>query len=181
MHQHPDLFMRYFKWGVARMVLEAQPAPLLVPIFLDGLQRVMPEDRRRPRWLPRCGARVRVGIGTAVDTGVGPFAELRERWDAIRAGRGGGGVELGVLDPEGGLREDAEAVALRVEAARMVRDMVATLRKEMGYPEQDSVYELAETWKKDHDVRGRSLVDGGLVEDVHVRQEGKWRKKEHKP
>lgn len=35
-HQHPDKIMRYWKWGVARMILEAEPCPDVLAIWIDG-------------------------------------------------------------------------------------------------------------------------------------------------
>lgn len=82
MHQHAAADLRYFKWGVARLVLEADPAPDVVPMFVDGTQRVMPEDRGFPRFLPRPGQTVRVRFGDALDYEA-TFGDLRRRWEAL--------------------------------------------------------------------------------------------------
>jgi monolysocardiolipin acyltransferase len=66
MHIHPEgrtfqsssNIVRYFKWGIARMLLETQPEPpRLVPMFIQGFDHVMPEDRTWPRFLPRVGTK----------------------------------------------------------------------------------------------------------------------------
>ncbi|MCV5132377.1 hypothetical protein OFL98_27185, partial [Escherichia coli] len=44
-HQHPQVDLRYFKWGVARLILESEPAPDVVPMFIDGTEHVMKEER----------------------------------------------------------------------------------------------------------------------------------------
>ena len=66
-HQHPSLSMRYFRWGVSRLILESEPLPQIVPIFVDGTQRIMHESRKFPRFVPRVGRDVRVCFGGDVD------------------------------------------------------------------------------------------------------------------
>ncbi|KAM7193276.1 hypothetical protein V8F20_008471 [Naviculisporaceae sp. PSN 640] len=78
-HQHPDLDLRYFKWGVARLILESEPAPDVLPMFIDGTQRIMPEDRGFPRFLPRMGKNIRVAFGEVLDY-ESTFGDLRRRW-----------------------------------------------------------------------------------------------------
>lgn len=81
-HQHPERHMRYFKWGVARMILEAEPMPDLVPVFIDGTSDIMNENRTWPRALPRPGKHVRVAFGDSVDMEA-TFGDLRTRWKAL--------------------------------------------------------------------------------------------------
>lgn len=81
-HQHPDRQMRYFKWGVARLVLEAEPMPDLVPMFVDGTADVMDENRIWPRFVPRPGKKLRVAFGDKVDMEA-TFGDLRRRWKAL--------------------------------------------------------------------------------------------------
>ncbi|GAB1320259.1 Lyso-phosphatidylcholine acyltransferase [Madurella fahalii] len=102
-HQHASTDLRYFKWGVARLILESDPAPDVLPMFIDGTQRVMPEDRAFPRFLPRIGKKVRVGFGEVLDYEA-TFGDLRRRWEGLvrleqerissggTRGGGGGGV-----------------------------------------------------------------------------------------
>ncbi|KAK8046443.1 Bctaz1 [Apiospora saccharicola] len=47
-HQHPSMTMRYFKWGVARLILESEPMPDMLPMFIDGTQNIMSEARTFP-------------------------------------------------------------------------------------------------------------------------------------
>lgn len=72
--------MRRFKWGVARLVLEAPCAPHVVPIWLQGLDQVMPHPRAPPRWLPRPGADISVTFGEPVP--VTRFVQAYELWRA---------------------------------------------------------------------------------------------------
>lgn len=81
-HQHPERQMRYFRWGVARLILEAEPMPDLVPMFIDGTSDVMHESRTWPRPVPRPGKRVRVVFGDPLDMEA-TFGDLRARWKSL--------------------------------------------------------------------------------------------------
>lgn len=83
-HQHPRRQMRYFKWGVARLILEAEPMPDVVPMFIDGTCDVMHEDRAFPRFVPRGGHKVTVAFGDALDMEA-TFGDLRARWKRLVA------------------------------------------------------------------------------------------------
>ncbi|KAF5019780.1 hypothetical protein F66182_8217 [Fusarium sp. NRRL 66182] len=152
-HQSPDSGMRYFKWGVSRLILESDPAPEFIPMFVHGTQHIMAEDRGWPRFLPRMGNRVRVVIGepTNVDQ---VFGHQRAAWRKL--------VEKG--DPDL-LRDSPEAAELRISVAKRVRDEVEKLRETLGFPaEQDEKPALAETWAKEpHETKFKSPVDGSFV------------------
>lgn len=51
-------------------------------MFVDGTQRVMPEDRGFPRFLPRIGKTVRVAFGQVLDYDA-TFGDLKRRWDEL--------------------------------------------------------------------------------------------------
>lgn len=152
-HQGADSSLRYFKWGISRLILESQPAPEFIPMFVDGTQLIMPEDRTWPRWAPRVGNRVRVVIGQPTDVGR-LFGRHRAEWKRL--------VDRG--DPKL-LVDGQEAVQLRIEVAKAVRDEVEKLRESLGLPiEEDESAALAETWSKEPNKRRfKSPVDGSLV------------------
>lgn len=81
-HQHAQRQLRYFKWGVARLILEAEPMPDVVPMFIDGTSDVMNENRTWPRAVPRPGKKVHVAFGDRVDMEA-TFGDLRRRWKAL--------------------------------------------------------------------------------------------------
>ncbi|KAI0399589.1 acyltransferase [Xylaria palmicola] len=174
-HQHPRLSMRYFKWGVSRLILESEPMPDVVPIFVDGTQRVMPEDRGWPRFLPRAGVRLRVAFGAPVDA-ERTFGDLRAQWrELVRQQRQQQEAEaedtrapaprraLGELPDE--LKYGEKAVRLRIEVARRVREEVLKVRRSLGYPDEEPTgSELAETWTREPGKdKFKSNVDGSLV------------------
>ncbi|KAK0732845.1 hypothetical protein B0T21DRAFT_444337 [Apiosordaria backusii] len=81
-HQHPDVDLRYFKWGIARLILESEPKPDIVPMFIDGTQKCMAEDRGFPKFLPRVGKTIRVTFGEVLDYEE-TFGDLKRRWDEL--------------------------------------------------------------------------------------------------
>ncbi|KAJ3564203.1 hypothetical protein NPX13_g7925 [Xylaria arbuscula] len=166
-HQHPKMFMRYFKWGVSRMILESEPMPDVLPIFIDGTQKMMSEDREWPRFLPRFGFTFRVAFGEPVDTQK-IFGDLRARWqELVRREREQSKSQipqpLGELSDE--LKYGDEATKLRIEVARRVRDEVLKVRASLSYPnDEPSGFELAETWRREPGTdKFKSNVDDSLV------------------
>ncbi|GEQ66594.1 hypothetical protein JCM33374_g257 [Metschnikowia sp. JCM 33374] len=62
--------MRYFKWGVARLILESTRVPVVVPVYSYGFEKIVPEDSQSEgikRWLPHnIGAEIHVTFGDAI-------------------------------------------------------------------------------------------------------------------
>ncbi|KAL8423575.1 hypothetical protein RB596_003693 [Gaeumannomyces avenae] len=206
-HQQAERGMRYFKWGVARLVLEtpglddggpssssssstsppgsaaAAVAPNIVPMFIDGTDRIMAEDRGFPRFLPRVGRRVRVVFGEPLDAEVA-FGDLRRRWRELVVAascspsssssssssprpprREGDGETAPALTVD--LEHSEEARAIRIEVARRLRDEVLKLRRSLGYPDEDPKLALAETWARDAGAgyNRKSNVDDSTVSE----------------
>lgn len=153
-HQNPKSTLRYFKWGVSRLILESDPAPEFIPMFVHGTQHIMPEDRGWPRWAPRVGNRIRVVIGEPTDVDA-LFGHHRAEWRRLVTATG---------DPES-LRDSPEASQLRIDVAKSVRDEVEKLREAMGLePDDDETAALAETWAKEPNKRKfTSPVDGSFI------------------
>lgn len=145
--------MRYFKWGVSRLILESDPAPEFIPMFVHGTQLIMPEQRGWPRWAPRIGNKVRIVVGEPTDVDQ-VFGHQRAAWKRL--------VQNG--DPEL-LKNSPEAVELRIAVAKRVRDEVEKLRESIGFPaEQDDSAALAETWAAEpREKKFKSPVDGSLI------------------
>ncbi|KAI9843620.1 MAG: hypothetical protein M1837_006202 [Sclerophora amabilis] len=186
-HQHPTRALRYFKWGIARLILESEPLPQVVPIWIEGLDGVMHESRGPPRWVPRIGQDVKVVFGKEVD-GEGLFGGLRKEWRELveRDGKQAADEEeregmesksslekkmseerLGAdLSPR--LKYGDDAVKLRIEVSRRVREEIVKLRRGMGWPDEDPKAGLAETWRVEGDAGKRDgrMEDGSWVRDV---------------
>lgn len=170
-HQHPQKAMRYFKWGVARLILEPDACPDIVPMWIEGHNEIMHENRAAPRWLPRVGKRCGVWFGENVggESEGNVFHELRERWRSLveddrRRRKGGPELEVGVLSEE--LKYGPEAVKLREECTMRVRGAVLRVRRERGLPDEDPKEGLVETWRAEGGSREGQMDDGSLVKDT---------------
>lgn len=133
--------VRYFKWGISRIILETATLtgeqPIIVPIFIQGLDQIMHESRTFPRFLPRLLKHIKCTYGDPIDEArIQPFID---RWKVL-ADRvykeAGCEVSPSSQDIPYELREGQEAQDIRRELARVVRDAVGKLRLEAGYPEE---------------------------------------------
>ncbi|WPG98994.1 Hypothetical protein R9X50_00179600 [Acrodontium crateriforme] len=181
-HQHPDKVMRYFKWGVARLILESEPCPDVLPMWIDGPQEVMNEDRTWPRPMPRAGKDITICIGELVDTEK-VFEPYRERWRSLKekqrrrkrsfwsktAPTDSEGVEeLGVLTDDE-LRYGKEAEKLRIDVTMAVRNEVLKVRRSHGLKDEDPKRGLAETWAAEGGKgtpREGEKNDGSIVREL---------------
>ncbi|KAF2027947.1 hypothetical protein EK21DRAFT_70829 [Setomelanomma holmii] len=164
-HQTEDRIMRYFKWGVSRLILESEPMPDIVPIFIEGFDEIMHETRTFPRFIPRPFKNVRVTFGERLDAEEA-FGDLRRRWKQIRAReeQAEGTLAIGVLNDT--LKYSDEAVSLRKECTRRIRQAVLDVRRQRGYPEDDPKNSLAETWLREGPQREGLKKDGSITKDT---------------
>ncbi|KAL5114909.1 Lyso-phosphatidylcholine acyltransferase [Pleosporales sp. CAS-2024a] len=164
-HQSEDRIMRYFKWGVSRLILESEPMPDVVPIFIEGFDHIMHETREFPRFIPRPFNNVRVTFGEKLDTEA-VFGDLRQRWQQMRAqeAKAGARLEVGVLNDA--LKYSDEAVSIRKECTRRMRQAVLDLRRRRGYPEDDPKNSLADTWLREGRHREGRKEDGSITKDA---------------
>lgn len=151
-HQHPEHRMRYFKWGISRLILESEPCPDVVPMFLEGTKDVMHEEREFPRFLPRVGKQVGITFGESLRREV--LEEFRERWRRIREKNHGN---------EEALKTAMEAVNLRVEIAGYVRGEIEKLRQQRGYSQDDHKSGSFETWLEEGDATSGRKKDDSVL------------------
>lgn len=173
-HQHPDKIMRYFKWGVARLILESEPCPDVLPMWIDGPQEAMSNLRTFPRPVPRPGKDIKIWFGERVNVDV-VFGPFRERWRELKARSARKRKAIASEFPEtlGELHDDelrygAEAEQLRKEVTLVVRQQVLEMRKRSGLPDEDPKCSLAETWREEGGmgkVEGE-MQDGSVVKDM---------------
>ncbi|RPD56830.1 acyltransferase-domain-containing protein [Lentinus tigrinus ALCF2SS1-7] len=56
-----------FKWGIGRIMMEAQKPPVIIPMWLTGFDKLMPEGRSAPfKFFPRPGAALSITFGKPV-------------------------------------------------------------------------------------------------------------------
>lgn len=173
-HQHPDRVMRYFKWGIARLILEAEPCPDVVPMWIDGPQHIMDNERGFPRMFPRAGKDVSINFGDVVDSEQ-VFEPFRQRWremkERARRKRLSSGIEeredeLGVLTDHD-LKFSDEVKQLRIEVTMAVRNEVLKVRRSCGLSEEDPKRGLADTWRAEGGARREGLQqDGSSIREL---------------
>ncbi|CAR24379.1 Tafazzin family protein [Lachancea thermotolerans] len=148
--------MRYFKWGITRMVLESTKAPIVVPIFTTGFEKIAPESAagtKIERYLPRnFGAEVNVTVGDPVNDSI--IERYREEWRRL--------VEK-YHDPQNPtdltqeLKTGTEAQALRSKLAAELRKHVAQIRHDQrGFPQEDEKFQSPKWWKLYTQTEGSS-------------------------
>ncbi|KGM91668.1 lysophosphatidylcholine acyltransferase [Paracoccidioides brasiliensis Pb18] len=164
-HQAPNKTMRYFKWGVSRLILEASECPDVVPIWIEGTDEVMHEDRGFPRFLPRVNKNISITFGDPVDREA-QFGDLRRRWQKIKAEAEEGHqvAPLGVLNDE--LKYGKEAVELRIECTRRIRQLVLAVRRSRGLPDEDPKESRVETWLREGPKAEGKMDDGSWIRDA---------------
>lgn len=145
--------MRYYKWGVSRFLLEPSVQPIMVPMFMTGFSDIMHESRGFPRFIPRVGKRITLHIGDVVPNST--FSGLRRDWQKLMSQHPG----------EEWLKSEAEAVELRVEVTRRVREEIVKLRRKVGFPEEEKSAAKVETYRSPQMGKGR-LVDGTWEKDI---------------
>lgn len=169
-HQSPEKTMRYFKWGVARLILEPPECPDFVPIFIEGTDQVMHESRKFPRFIPRIGKNITVTFGQEVDTEA-IFGDLRKRWKELqeedfkaRGGEKWDDILLGVVSHE--LANNEEVIELRKECALRVRNEVLKVRRSRGLPDEDPKWSQVATWAREGRKQQGQMEDGTWVKDT---------------
>jgi monolysocardiolipin acyltransferase len=171
-HQDPNRNMRYFKWGVARLILEPSECPDVVPMFIEGTEEIMHEARQFPRFIPRIGKKVTVTFGHEVDTEA-IFGDLRRRWKELRDEDYATHINipdaaypeqaLGLLTDT--LLHGQEAIELRKECTRRLRQEVLQVRRSRGYPDEDPKAGLAETYLREGPKREGRMDDGTWIKE----------------
>ncbi|PGH12134.1 hypothetical protein AJ80_06855 [Polytolypa hystricis UAMH7299] len=166
-HQESRKTMRYFKWGIARLILEASDCPDVVPMWIEGTDEVMDEARGFPEFLPRINKKISITFGNKADSEA-LFGEMRRRWKKLKEKAEKGrqqAVPFGVVDNEE-LMYGSEAVELRKECTRKIRDLVLEVRKTRGLPDEDPKASKAETWFHEGPKTEGKMDDDSWVRDM---------------
>ncbi|SCU94861.1 LAME_0F09648g1_1 [Lachancea meyersii CBS 8951] len=148
--------MRYFKWGITRMILESTKAPIVVPIFSTGFEKIAPESAagtKIERYLPRnFGAEINVTVGDPISEEI--IRAYREEWKLL--------VEK-FHDPKNPtdltteLKVGKDAQDLRSRLASELRAHVARVRHESrNLPVEDERFQSPQWWKQYTESEGQS-------------------------
>ncbi|KAK6197506.1 uncharacterized protein RJT21DRAFT_123324 [Scheffersomyces amazonensis] len=151
--------MRYFKWGVSRLILESTRAPVVVPVFAFGFEKIAPEtteDRGFRRWLPdNLGAEVHISIGEQFPDF--KIEEYREKWRKL--------VKK-YIDPKNPtdlteeLKTGKKAQKIRSDLAAELREAVLSIRESLGvFKPEDPRFKDPKFWKIFTSTEGMSDPD----------------------
>ena len=155
--------MRYFKWGVSRLLLDPPVPPTMVPIFIEGFSDIMHESRTFPRFIPRVRKSVKAVFGDPVPPRV--FHDLRQDWRDLCTMHGYHGVGGSDSMPDE-LKHGEEAVKLRIETTARVREEVVKLRRSLGWPEEEENAKLVETYKSEGMRKEGRTAEGAWDNDL---------------
>lgn len=153
--------MRFFRWGTARLILEPTVAPVVVPIFSDGFEKVKPEeiDMKTDYLTPNnIGAQITVNIGRAIDENI--IQKFRNEWKEL-CKKYPNKENPNDLSDE--LMFGKEARELRSRVCAFLREQVAKLRLENGFQEEDPRFQDVNFWTRFSQSRGASDPDVKFV------------------
>ncbi|XBW34535.1 hypothetical protein QEN19_000085 [Hanseniaspora menglaensis] len=151
--------MRYFKWGITRLILESTKAPIVVPMFATGFEKIAPESTagtKVARYMPNnFGAEINVNIGTQIAEEI--IDGFREEWkvlcDKYLKNNDNG-------DLNDNLMFSKEAEQLRSQVAATLREHVAKIRHEIRkFPQEDPRFKSPSWWKIYTKTEGSSDED----------------------
>lgn len=153
--------MRYFRWGVSRMVLEATRQPIVVPIFSHGFEKIAPESEKktlRERYLPNnFGSTVKVFIGEPINDEI--IQKYRTEWLAL--------VEKfnrGAQDLNDKLKFDDKVKDLRSRLSSELRRHVLKIRDATGeFAPEDERFKEHKFWTQYTRSEGVSHPDVKFV------------------
>lgn len=142
--------LRYFKWGIGRMILESTRPPIIVPIYAYGFDDVIPEDKEEDysifKKFGKSTLRVKVGQPLS-DEAIGKF---RQEW-----------VELVESEQR---RKQLEIAELNKSWKQKLYDMV------MVVPRFGWFWTIGKQRKQDGSRNVVAMIDGDMDEEL---REGK--------
>ena len=138
--------------------------PDIVPIFIEGFDDIMNEERTFPRFIPRPFQNVSVTFGEKLNTEE-VFGDLRARWKQLCAKeeQKNGALEVGILNHN--LKHSDEAIKIRIECTDRIRKAVLNVRRQRGYTDEDPKNNLASTWLREGHRREGSHDDGSITKE----------------
>lgn len=155
--------LRYFHWGISRLILEPTVQPIIVPIYTNGLENVAPEEpgideKRFGSWRNKIGTEITVVVGNPIDDAV--IREYRREWTELVAKyvphsttTTTNTTQLLPGEMPEVLQTGPEAQALRSRLALLVRDNLEQTRVASGLPESDPELGHASFWARPNNVR----------------------------
>lgn len=151
--------MRYFKWGVARLILESTRAPIVLPIYSHGFEKIAPEDTADEgikRYLPNnMGAEVHIAFGEEIPDD--QIEAYREEWRKLCVKYTD---KKNPTDLSEELKNGKYAQKLRSKIAADLREAVLQIRvDDFNFPPEDPRFKDPKFWKEFTRTEGASAPD----------------------
>jgi len=151
--------MRYFKWGITRLILESTRQPIIVPIFSTGFEKIAPETSADgsilERFLPsNFGSEIKITIGDPIDDEI--ILKYRKEWLNLVQNHLDSN-NLNDLNDE--LKNGEKAQKLRSLLASELRNSISNIRHSIGFPQEDSRFKDDKFWKIFTKTEGQSDPD----------------------
>lgn len=149
--------MRYFKWGITRMILESTKPPIILPIFTTGFENIATEDEEKTgfkHFIKNIGTEINVTFGQPLDDSL--IDSFRNEWNGL--------VKKYSKPEDTDLNEELkygeEAQNLRSRLAGELREAVSRIRLEKrNLPKEDSRFKNPSWWKRYTQTEGKSDPD----------------------
>ncbi|ODV62783.1 lysophosphatidylcholine acyltransferase [Ascoidea rubescens DSM 1968] len=154
--------MRYFRWGISRLVLESVKPPVILPIFSTGFEKIAPEDAAESaikRYLPRnFRNEINIVIGKPIDDST--ILKYREKWENLVESEEKK-LNAKLTDFTENLKNGSEAKDLRSDLAAYVRSSVLNIRDTFysHLPQEDQRMKDPGFWKRFTLSEGKSDPD----------------------
>ncbi|KAG8725354.1 hypothetical protein FRC09_001704, partial [Ceratobasidium sp. 395] len=103
-----------FKWGVGRMIMSTTKTPTIIPMYISGFHKVMPEPRRF-KFIPRPGHHITITFGDPTIL-THETDKLVQKWRQSRP-------TLDTIKPPPPVREAVEILGGEVDTARLSGDV----------------------------------------------------------
>lgn len=112
--------------GSGRIVMEANIPPIIIPMWLTGFEKVMPEGRPFPyKYMPRFGTHISITFGDPLDT-----SDIQEALRMVHKIKSRPQAEDPVLKSE----SETELDNVRSDITEMIRTAVLVLGKKVSGP-----------------------------------------------
>lgn len=151
--------MRYFHWGVSRMVLEATKAPIILPIFSTGFEKIAPESAAESpieRFLPRNFRHdINVIFGEPINDQI--IDNFRAEWRKLVNKYYNPERPFDLSEK---LKYGEEAQELRSRVAATLREAVTDIRHNLAkFPLEDERFKDPKFWREFTLTEGASAPD----------------------
>ncbi|CCK68439.1 lysophosphatidylcholine acyltransferase KNAG_0A07870 [Huiozyma naganishii CBS 8797] len=149
--------MRYFRWGVSRMILETDRPPVVLPIFTTGFEKMFTESNDvnifKNTW-KTMGSTAKISVGQPVPDEI--IVRYREQWKTLMDKH----LKEGETDLNDELKYGKEATDLRSQLAAELREQVAQIReKRKDLQPEDPRFKSVDWWTKYTKTEGASDPD----------------------